>query len=249
MNNYTLRLLESPTDHKRLEAIQTAIWGEGMAIVYDQTLTACKYGGIAVGAFADEALIGFCYSWPAFAKGDVWLHSHLLGVLPAHRSAGLGAKIKEAQRQAALAAGYTRMTWTYDPLEAPNARLNLSKLKGTVRQYDVNYYGDLEDDLNRGLPTDRLMVEWDLLGPTGGCVAPDDALVINPTPLDWIADLTAPIIRLALPTDMRTRHTAGDLPYVLAWRMHVRAALQHYLALGYEAAGFADGHYALRRYT
>ncbi|MDB4895053.1 MAG: family N-acetyltransferase [Firmicutes bacterium] len=240
-----MRPLTTVDDHKELEAAQRAIWGDGAAIVYDQTLAACKYGGIALGA-RDGAgrLVGFCYGWPAYDGQQVWLHSHLLGVLPAYRGRGLGETLKREQAKVARAQGYRRMTWTYDPLEAPNARLNLGKLGATARIYEVDYYGSLDDELNRGLPTDRLLVDWNLAAAEGGRVPADDAPVINPAD-EWTPALSAPVLRLRLPADFRSLHGAGRFDEVLGWRLLVRDALQHYLGRAYILVGFTDGYYVL----
>ncbi len=245
---FDIRPLVSVSDHKLLEEAQRAIWGEGAAVVYDQTLAACKYGGVAMGAFDSAGgLAGFCYGWPAFDGREVWLHSHLLGVLPEYRSHGLGERLKRAQAAQALAQGYKRMTWTYDPLEAPNARLNLGKLGATARIYEEDYYGSLEDDLNRGLPTDRLLVDWNLVSPEGGQVAPAGAPVINPEGGRWDEGLTAPVLRLRIPADFRSSYANGQLEAVKGWRFLVRNALLHYLKRGYGLTGFHDGHYVLSR--
>lgn len=241
----TIRPLVSVSDHKELEAAQRAIWGDGAAVVYDQSLAACKYGGIALGARdGGGRLAGFCYGWPAYDGQQVWLHSHLLAVAPEYRGQGLGETLKREQAKVARAQGYRRMTWTYDPLEAPNAGLNLGKLGATARVYEVDYYGSLEDELNRGLPTDRLLVDWNLESPEGGRTPPPDTPVINPAE-GWTADLTACLLRLRLPADFRSLHAAGNLDEVLDWRRVVRDALLHYLGRGYIVAGFAEGHYVL----
>lgn len=241
-----IRPLTAIEDHKRLEEAQRVIWGEGTAVVYDQTLAACKYGGIALGAFDEGRMAGFCYGWPAYDGRQVWLHSHLLGVFPEYRSHGLGVTLKQAQAREALARGYRRMTWTYDPLEAPNARLNLGKLGATARIYEMDYYGSLEDELNRGLPTDRLLVEWNLEAPEGGQTAAPGTPVINPADGAWLSDLTDPTIRLRIPTDFRHLYATGHLDQVKAWRFLVRDALLHYLGRGYTLTGFENGHYVLQ---
>ncbi|HEY3367976.1 MAG TPA: GNAT family N-acetyltransferase [Symbiobacteriaceae bacterium] len=247
-----IRLLETPADHFRLQAAQEAIWGPGAFVVADQTLSACKFGGIALGAFHEDDMAGFCYGWPAYKDGEVWLHSHLLGVLPAYRNQGLGARLKQAQGEAALRLGYRRMTWTYDPLEAPNARLNIAKLGGTVREYLVDCYGPLTDTLNRGLPTDRFLVDLDLLelnlvAPRGREKPRPDGPLINPGGGEPDLSLTAPAVRLAIPPDFRPAFAAGDHEFVLAWRLRIRTACLHYFARGYAVTGFAGDCYILER--
>lgn len=242
-----LKLLESPADHLALQAAQEAIWGEGSAVVMDQTLAACKFGGVAIGAFDGEVMAGFCYGFPAYDGQEVWLHSHLLGVLPPYRSQGLGARLKQAQREQATRLGYRRMTWTYDPLEAPNARLNIAKLGGVVRRYLVDCYGELPDALNAGIPTDRFLLEWDLTSSRTGGASPAAAEAINPDGLRIALGLEAPVLRLFIPGDIRQRYAAGQKEEVIAWRMAVREACLHYLDRGYVITDFAENAYVLRR--
>jgi predicted GNAT superfamily acetyltransferase len=243
----TLRKLESPADHQLLQAAQEEIWGPGSGIVYDQTLTACKFGGIAVGAFADLKMIGFCYGWPAFQDGQVWFHSHLLGVFHQHRSQGLGAALKQAQREEAIRLGYARMTWTFDPLEAPNARLNIGKLGGSVRRYLVDCYGAMTDSLNGSLPSDRFLLEWDLTVPyqESNSHQHADAPLINPGGGAPQLGLTNPALRMAIPPNFRGQYEAGEQETNLGWRLQIRSASQHYFERGYAVTGFIGHTYVL----
>lgn len=97
-----------------------------------------------------------------------YLYSHMLAVRKSYRSLGLGFQLKQAQREWAVENGFRLITWTFDPLEAANARLNIGKLGGIVRRYVPDYYGELRDGLNAGLPTDRFILEWWLDPAAGG---------------------------------------------------------------------------------
>src|SRR3982074_1958873 len=72
------------------------------------------------------------------------------------RRPGIGSELKLAQRSDAQRLGYPLVSWTFDPLEARNAYINLHRLGCIARLYDRNHYGEMEDELNRGLPSDRL---------------------------------------------------------------------------------------------
>ena len=92
--------------------------------------------------------------------------SHQLAVLPEFRRRGLGLELKLAQRDAVLSQGMTDwVTWTFDPLQRVNAIFNLERLGATSQTYIKNAYGELDDDLNIGLTTDRVQVDWDLTSP------------------------------------------------------------------------------------
>ena len=89
----------------------------------------------------------------------------MMGVMHEHRRSGLGRALKLAQRDRALATGFTLMEWTFDPLQALNAHLNFAKLGVVCDEYVRNLYGDSTSTLHRGTPTDRFVVEWRLTTP------------------------------------------------------------------------------------
>ncbi|WP_134687005.1 GNAT family N-acetyltransferase [Brevibacillus migulae] len=155
-----MRKLTEKSELKQLEELEAAVWSPASVIPLHMTLTLQKFGGLFLGAFDEGRMIGFLYSFPGFRDGQPHLCSHMLGFLPEYRKQGLGVQMKWLQRDEALLLGHTCITWTYDPLEAVNAYLNIAKLGGIVRHYLPNCYGNLEDDMNRGLPTDRFLVEW-----------------------------------------------------------------------------------------
>jgi predicted GNAT superfamily acetyltransferase len=97
---------------------------------------------------------------PGYRDGKPYLHSHMLAVLPEYRNAGLGQRLKLAQRDDALARGIDRMEWTFDPLEIKNAHLNIARLGAIARRYMPDFYGPSTSPLQGGLPTDRLVAEW-----------------------------------------------------------------------------------------
>ncbi len=90
----------------------------------------------------------------------MYLHSHMLGVLPEYRNAGLGRQLKLRQRDDALARGIDLIEWTFDPLELKNAYFNIERLGAIVRRYVRNQYGISTSRLHGGIPTDRCVAEW-----------------------------------------------------------------------------------------
>jgi len=120
-------------------------------------------GGMTNGAFDEKGrLLGFAHALAAFdEKLKPYYYSHMLAVEPLLQSAGIGAKLKLAQRDRALETGIPLIKWTFDPLQSRNAHLNINKLGGVIREYSVNYYGNASTSaLHKGLDTDRLFVQW-----------------------------------------------------------------------------------------
>jgi predicted GNAT superfamily acetyltransferase len=89
----------------------------------------------------------------------------MLAVRETYRNRGLGTRLKLEQRREALGRGICLMEWTFDPLEIKNAFLNIHKLGATVSRYEPDFYGVSSSRLQGGLPTDRLVAEWQLDSP------------------------------------------------------------------------------------
>ena len=162
--------------------LQVETWGyeDNDVIPRKAFLVSQKIGGQVIGAFdtdlpgasphgGPESLIGFAMSLPGVKTGcgEPWpyLHSHMLAVREGYRNRGLGAQLKLEQRREALSRGIRHMEWTFDPLEMQNAYLNIHNLGAIVRCYHVNFYGVSSSKLQGGLPTDRLVAEWNLGSP------------------------------------------------------------------------------------
>jgi len=154
-----IRILKNSAEMKLIQKLEKGIWNMDPLPVH-QTITAAQNGGLLLGAFYQEELVGFSYGFPGFNKGKGYLCSHMLGIDPDHQEKGIGARLKQKQKEIASEMGYDLITWTFDPLESRNAYLNLSKLNAVCSTYVENCYGNMEDSLNQGLPSDRLKVEW-----------------------------------------------------------------------------------------
>ena len=119
-------------------------------------------GGQVLGAFHGEAMVGFTKAYIGVHGQTPYLHSHMTGVLPSHRDRRVGRYLKLFQREDALRRGIRLVEWTFDPLETKNAHFNINRLGAICRRYIANFYGITSSPLHRGLPTDRLLVEWHL---------------------------------------------------------------------------------------
>jgi len=124
-------------------------------------------GGFTLGAFAGEELVGFVLSVTAFSGAEKFFYSHMMAVKKTFQSYGIGARLKWAQRDEALRRGVNFIKWTFQPVQARNAYLNLEKLGAAVRHYEPNFYGtdySTSNDQTKqvGLDSDRLFAEWNL---------------------------------------------------------------------------------------
>lgn len=166
MSRFMIRKLRTLDEFKRCEQLQREAWGfQDIDIVpVPMFVIAAAYGGITLGGFETGSgrsrMVGFVYSLPAKLDGAPVQFSHMLAVEPDVRRQGLGLRLKLAQGHAAVKIGYDTIIWTYDPLQARNARLNLRRLGAITRDYLVNLYGETSSPLHRGLQTDRLLVRW-----------------------------------------------------------------------------------------
>src|ERR1700738_1729416 len=154
-----IRLGRTHDEFAACEAMSRDIWGaaERNVVPRELLLTTQQNGGLVHGAFLPTGeLVGFCFGIPGIRKGRVRLCSHQLGVHPTYRGAGIGIALKEAQARDARALGYELISWTFDPLEARNAYINLHRLGCIARLYDRNHYGEMEEELKRGLPSARV---------------------------------------------------------------------------------------------
>jgi len=143
--------------------LQQTIWGfaDSEMLPLRSFVVYGKIGGQLFGAYDGGEMAGFLIAVPGIKPGPrPYLHSHMLGVLPAWRNAGIGRRLKLRQREEALDRGIELIEWTFDPLELKNAFFNLERLGAVVRQYSENQYGVTDSPLHGGLPTDRCIAEW-----------------------------------------------------------------------------------------
>src|ERR1700732_89269 len=141
---FDVRPLTELAEFRNAVQLQKEIWGfEDMDVLPLRFfVVATKIGGQALGAFHRDRMIGFCMAVPGLRPGGKsYLHSHMLGVLPEFRNAGVGRKMKLAQREEALTRGIDLIEWTFDPLELKNAYFNIERLGAIVRHYRPNQYG------------------------------------------------------------------------------------------------------------
>lgn len=158
-----IRPIREISDLKAVEDLQREVWGCNDLEILPALamIPLLEIGGVLLGSFAGDELVGFVLGLPGFDANRPILHSDMLAVKASYRSHGLGFKLKLNQRQHALSKGIERITWTFDPLQSRNAYLNFAKLGVFSDRYKIDYYGATSSFLH-STGTDRLWVTWDL---------------------------------------------------------------------------------------
>jgi predicted GNAT superfamily acetyltransferase len=213
-----------------------------------------KEGGVVLLALDDDKPVGFAFGFPGVMTGSRFkLASHQAGVLPAYQDRGLGYRIKLAQREAALARGMELITWTFDPLQGRNAAFNLRKLGAVCNTYFSNLYGDMADELNQGLPSDRFRVDWWIASDyvarrlAGGAPEPElswlECPLLNPAtqseqgllvPPESFDLPTTPYCWVEIPANL-ARLKAEAPAAALRWRLQTREIFETAFKTGYTA--------------
>ena len=166
MATWNIHLLETMEEMTAVEALQRQVWpgSETDVVPAHLLITVVHNGGVVLGAFVNEKLVGFVFGFPGLEftpDGPRPKHcSHMAGVLPEHRDSGIGFALKRAQWQMVRHQSLDHITWTYDPLLSRNANLNIARLGAVCSTYRRSEYGEMRDDLNAGLPSDRFQVDW-----------------------------------------------------------------------------------------
>ncbi len=240
-----LRPLGTPEDLHACVELQRATWGLHFSDLVPASLlkVSQKVGGLALGAFDPSgAMLGFLFGLSGVVGGRPAHWSHMLAVVPAARDRGLGVRLKRHQREVLLEQGIEVVRWTFDPLEARNAHLNLDRLGAGVESYvEEMYAGEEGSDLAEGIGTDRFIVRWDLASERAqealaGRLPKDpqryeEAPILGPD-LGEEELPDAPRVRIEVPRSIQDLK-AVDLDRAAAYRASTRRALEHYLAAGY----------------
>jgi predicted GNAT superfamily acetyltransferase len=189
-------------------------------------------GAYLSGAFIDEKCVGAAFAFPATTEG-LHLHSHMTAVLVKYRDKGIGYSLKIDQWNWAKKNNYKEITWTFDPLVARNAKLNLIKLGVDISAYYPNFYGDMPDALNAGDESDRVMASWKVVGDQP--VA--KSVITNPDKVDTL---------IKIPKDIVTIRSE-DISENLKWRHKVREEFMRAFEKGGKVVGFsANNEYVVR---
>ena len=226
-SNISIRPLTSLPDQVLGRMIFDHTWAmdAGTEITPNLLQAMIHSGAYLSGAFMDGECVGAAFAFPA-TTGGLHLHSHMTAVLDKFRDKGIGHALKVDQYKWAKQNNYREITWTFDPLVARNARLNILKLGVDISAYYPNFYGDMPDELNAGDESDRVMANLKVVG---------DA----PTPRTAISAPDKSAVLIAIPSDI-VAIRGKDLAENLRWRRSVRDEFVGVLARGGKVIGFSE---------
>jgi len=270
MNRFQIRPLQRLEELRQVEHIQNRVWGTLAASSELLTVTA-KYGGVVLGALANGRVVGFIYAFLARRHGRLVHWSHMMAVEARYRDHGLGFRMKLVHRRRALKQGVKAICWTYDPLQSRNAFLNIARLGGRVSEYLPDCYGHFSSRIEKGLPSDRFVVDWEIasrhvarrLDATTNQRSDLRMPRVNHTRTNArgllenrgiVLSLDAPRLLVEVPADTDAMR-AHALPLARRWRLEARKIFERYFSAGYRIEDFippratGDGScfYVLRR--
>jgi predicted GNAT superfamily acetyltransferase len=252
MQRIKVRLLKTLDEYRTCERIQMKVWG-GLAVGSELLSVTQKYGGAVVGALAGRRVVGFIYAFLARRHGTLIHWSHMMAVEEGYRDKGLGLRMKLAHRRVALAQGIKSICWTYDPLQSRNATLNIRRLRARAEEYIPDCYGRFQSLIEKGLPSDRLVVNWSLTAPAAPrrsderlISSSQDCSLVNETRRNDSGflenrrirfGLRERLLRVEIPanTDDMRRHAR---PLARKWRLETRRIFLNYFHAGYRVLDF-----------
>lgn len=274
ISEITIRRLRDWGELQAAVELQKVYWGDDLESVIPRHMlfSIANHGGHVLAAFDSDQLVGVLVGFlgtteatgrPAMA--NLQIVSKRMVVLPEYRNLGIGYRLKMAQRDAAIEQGVRLITWTFDPLLATNAHLNIRKLGAISREYRENYYGVSDEG---GLATlgasDRLLAEWwvtnrrveERISRKRGGLGLKQYLdahvpILNPSSPEtngtpWPAEQVIPesgsMILLEIPLDYLAI-VRGNQALAQAWRVHIRLMFQNLLTRGYVVTDFIRENY------
>lgn len=254
-----IRDFDSHADRAQCVELQELTWGRGFTekVPAAMLLVAQKTGGVVAGAFDDSGrMLGFVFGVTGLKDGTLIHWSDMLAVHPDAQGMHLGERLKDFQRDKCRAMGIATMYWTYDPLVARNAHLNLNRMRARVDEFVVAMYGEeTNSPLQGDMPTDRFVIAWAIDRAQGSepLGTLPDALPLAVGEDAHEGELVdAPSVGVRVPRDISALASA-DIASARRWRFATRRAFTHYLARGYHVRGFvadaAGGTYLLTRRT
>lgn len=229
-SNISIREIKTFAELRAVEELQKVVWGvPDLDVVPLTHLVAVQAaGGVLIGAFDREALVGFVYGFVAQEDGEIAHHSHMLAVQRSYRNFNLGYKLKLAQRDAVLAQGINLITWTFDPLQSLNAYFNFTKLGVISDRYIINFYGEEATSFLHQTGTDRFWVKWLLTS---------DRVVQRLAEPKPVPANPSDKLLVEIPTDINAVQQQNP-ELALEWRQRTRRHFTEAIAEGYTVLDF-----------
>jgi len=181
-----IRVLDTPSDLAQLCTLIGDVFGDPVPNTIDMTGSILA-GGVCIGAFADDTLVGGVWSFAGCDEAGPFQHSHSLCVSPSYQGRGIGADLKGFHAGWCRERGIDRIRWTFDPLMEGNARFNLNKLGAVGDRWIEDCYGPMPGKLDPAArtgeqaPSDRLSVTLYLDGDTPRTTGEPMLVPIPPT--------------------------------------------------------------------
>ena len=229
MGRIEIRVAHTPADSALIADLFDKVW-DVKSMVSPEIMTASLHnGGYGSVIYIDSRPVGAAFALVGRALPGLNgpnLHSHATGVLPEFVGKGIGEMIKRHQWDWAKENGFDTITWTFDPLVRRNAHFNVIKLGATVLGYHQNFYGELDDGINAGEQSDRVLVRWNV----AGVAAPQANTFVEPSQTAVVIETPADIEQLR-----KTDRVQSD-----GWRARQRAAFESAQLSGLSVVGLSN---------
>ncbi len=251
LDTITVRDLRTLEEYLECCEIQEETWGRGFSERVPAAIlrVSQKVGGVTAGAFdGNGRMVGFVFGLTGQRDGKPAHWSDMLAVREEARGRHIGDRLKHYQRQQVQSLGVEVMLWTADPLVARNSHFNINRLGARPVEYVDNMYGITGSTLHGALPTDRLVIGWQLAAdfrPAAGIDAerPGDVALPRANPLahDGLPAFhhagSGDGARVQVPHDLSAvQEASGDA--ALRWRLSVREAFHTLMARGLAVTRF-----------
>jgi predicted GNAT superfamily acetyltransferase len=253
--SFAITELADLEDLCELAELFAIVWGRpGEHPINSDILKALAHSGNYVAGASDgHSLVGGLVGWyGGVPPHELHMHSHILGVVAGSDAHGVGFELKQHQRRWCMARGVMVIEWTTDPLVRRNAYFNLTKLGARVREYLVNFYGEMTDGINAGEESDRLLISWRLDAPSAEAAAAgrspepnlDELIHAGAYAVLSVGTAGEPVERTSssrvllcqVPEDIVALRRSDPL-LARAWRMALRRKLTDAIAAGYDLSG------------
>ena len=239
-----IKQISDADEIKKILPVISSAWGmPDLSAALKDTINAMRFhGGLVLAAYSGTKIIGMQFSFPGYRKGKVYLYSHMTGVSEDSKYSGVGRMLKLYQKEWALDHSFDLIAWTFDPVRSLNAYFNLAKLGAISRNLLRNFYGTMEDSLNRGIPTHRLVAEWWIKKDRSHTLPQHEEYAVieksGSTVFNYDLDeMELKIITVGLPTDFSLIQK-NDLSSAVRIKQGISSILEDLFSRGYIAFDF-----------